>query len=211
MSLKERLDATEDGEPIEEIKQDATPIHDGSDLQFPDAAPGTCQVCGNPAVSKYGKFCEDHKASHDKRRTAGGTSAKSKPVTRKATKDLRSDLQASFAMAGMAWSMTGPKLTPDIMVRLFPELSPEQVANIHHPGHVLTAQAEQMADAMAHLAEQNPRIAKWLEAASSPSGYLAVGMAVLPVVASVQQWHMMVIPRVKQLQAEMEAESHNGG
>ena len=108
-------------------------------------------------------------------------------------------------MAGMAWSMTGPKISPEMMQRLFPELSEAQLANLHHPGMVLTAQAEQMADAFAHLAEQNPRIAKWLTAASSPSGYLAVGMAVLPVVTSVQTWHMMVMPRVKQFQSEMEA------
>jgi hypothetical protein len=121
----------------------------------------------------------------------------------KSKKDLKADLTASFTMVGMLWSMAPPQIAPEDMQRIFPELSPEDIATIQHPGSVMVQQAESLAGAFAHLADQNPRIAKWLTAASQPSGYIGVIMAGFPIANAALAWHKMVIPRVKQLNQEM--------
>lgn len=198
-------------EKVESIdfEQDAPPITNegpAEELKYPDAPVGTCRVCGKPASSKAGKYCPEHKATHDKRKQRGKNgpkaSAREQEFSR-STNDLKADLQASFAMLGFGWSMTGPKITPEVMQRLFPEMSEEQLALIEHPGNTLTRQSEQIADAFTHLADSNPRIRRWLELASSPSGYLAVGMSLMPVVSTAQLWYGVVIPRVKEVEAEV--------
>ncbi|MBS0175755.1 MAG: hypothetical protein JSR64_17085 [Nitrospira sp.] len=171
-----------------------------SDYKYPDALPGTCKVCGKPAASKAGKYCEDHKKTHDKRGRKPGSTTK--PQESKSDKNLKADLQATFTMIGFAWSMQGPNIAPEVLDRMFPEVPETVRAQIQHPGNTLAAQSEAIADAFTHLADSNPRIRRWLELASQPSGYIAVGMAVMPVVTSAQLWYGVVVPRVKELESE---------
>lgn len=204
MSIGEAL-SSEDADYV--FSQDATPITNDANEppQFLDVPNGTCRVCGKPASSKYGKYCTEHKGMYDKRKTRhqkGGDSAPRESVKRKSSKDLKADLTASFTMAGMFWSMAPPRVNPEDLRVLFPELNDVELASIRHPGAVLTEQAEVMAESFTKLADQNPRIAKWLEAASQPNGYIGVIMATLPVANAAYAWHKIVVPRVRQYNAE---------
>lgn len=93
-----------------------------------------------------------------------------RPPKETKTKEISEQIEMMITVASIPWAMRDP-----------------------HCGGALQQQAKPIADALAVQALNSPRLMKWLEAITSPTGWIGIAIAVEPVAQAVVQHH--VLPR----------------
>lgn len=171
-------------DPLELDDQDDQDAAQPAQTSSSEPERGVCKVCGNPARTPRGVYCEEHATRAgrpvDPKPNPAAAAAAAATGRRQGGRpsNLETELRTMFEMMGQTWSLFDP-----------------------HCGPALTAAAPGMAEYWAGQARSSERIRRALESLTHGGGFLGAVSAHLPILYAIYAHHVLPVLMARQAPA----------